>query len=154
MTVGNKNHEKNDKKKKLAIDSNIFRNLDFINYLTLYRSDFHIYIPTIVQLEVGYFYLARGIVWEDFKTDIQKFNGIFLEWDNNLIPDVIRYAFNERSQLPFKQHFRDFIIGVECRNNSASLITYNKNHFTWLSEIQIYNPEEFIQIEESNRNLS
>ena len=154
MVVGNKNHEINDKKKKLAVDSNIFRNLDFINYLTLYKSDFHVFIPTIVQLEVGYVYIARGILWEDFRRDIQKFNGIFLEWDNNFIPEVIQYAFREKSHLPFKQHFRDFIIGVECKNISASLITYNKKHFTWLKEIHIYNPEEFIQLGESNRDFS
>ncbi len=148
----NKNQDMNENKKNFALDSNIFRNLDLINYLTLHKSDFNIYLPTIVQLELGYFYKVKGIIWEGFKKDIQKFNGIFLQWDNKFIPDVIQNAFNEKSNLPFKQHFRDFLIGVESIKIPASLITYNKKHFTWLKEIKIYNPEEFISLQEYNEN--
>ena len=148
----NKHQDINENKKNFALDSNIFRNLDLINYLTLHKSDFNIHLPTIVQLELGYFYKVKGILWEGFKKDIQKFNGIFLQWDNSFIPDVIQYAFNEKSNLPFKQHFRDFLIGLEIVKIPATLITYNKKHFTWLKEIKIYNPEEFISLQEYNEN--
>ena len=137
-----KNLDKN--KKRFAIDSNIFRNLNFINYLTLTKSNFSIFIPTIVQLEIGYFYRASGISWEQFREDINKFEGVFLEWDNNIIPEVIDHAFMERNHLPFKKHFRDFLIGVECKKIPASLITYNIKHFTWLKTIEIYTPEDFL----------
>ena len=137
--------EKLDKNKDcLALDSNIFRNLDFINYLTLNKSKFHIFLPTIVQLEVGYFYLARGILWEEFKEDIQKFDGIFVQWDNKNIPEVIQCAFTEKNNLPFKKHFRDFFIGIECEKIPASLISYNKRHFKWLKHTELYTPEEYL----------
>ena len=128
----------------IAIDSNIFRNSDLINYLTLNKSEINIFIPTIVQLEVGYYYITRGISWEDFEEDIQKFNGIFLQWDNKCIPEVVKWAYDERTYLPFRHHFRDFLIGVECEKISTNLISYNKNHFTWLKGIKCYTPEEYL----------
>ena len=128
----------------IALDSNVFRNLDFINYLTLKKSEINIFIPTIVQLEVGYYYIGRGISWEAFKKDIQKFSGIFLQWNNDIIPKVIKRAYDERINLPFRHHFRDFVIGVECEKISINLISYNKNHFTWLKGIKCYTPEEYL----------
>jgi len=67
-----------------------------------------------------------------------------MEWDNSIIPEVIDHAFMERNHLPFKKHFRDFLIGVECKKIPASLITYNIKHFTWLKSIEIYTPEDFL----------
>jgi len=131
-------------KLKLALDSNIFRNYDFINYLTLNKSKFQVFMPTIVQLEVGYYYISRGISWNEFVEDIKKFNGIFLKWDNSLILKVIQNAFAYKNQLPFKNHFRDFLIGTECEKKQTPLITYNKKHFTWVNKIKIFTPEEYL----------
>ncbi len=144
MILQNTTIKLDEKKNWLALDSNVFRNLDFINFLTLKKLELHIFMPTIVQLEVGYYYKARGITWEAFKKDVQKFGGIFIQWDNKLIPEAIRFAFIEKKHLPFKKHFRDFLIGVECKNIPAPLITYNKSHFTWLKDINIYTPEEYL----------
>ncbi|MHA1191840.1 MAG: hypothetical protein ACTSP9_06035 [Promethearchaeota archaeon] len=133
---------KKDKTKlKLALDSNIFRNYDFINYLTLNKFKFQVFMPTIVQLEVGYYYIIRGISWEEFVEDIKKFDGIFLHWDNSLILKVIQNAFTNQNQLPFKKHFRDFLIGTECEKIQAPIITYN---FMWLNKIKIFTPEEYL----------
>ena len=67
-------------KEKIAIDSNVFRNLNFINYLKQNKASLQVFFPTIVYLEVAYYYLRKGISWEDFLEDIQKFNGTFLDW--------------------------------------------------------------------------
>ena len=93
---------------------------------------------------MGYQYICRGISWEGFKKDIQKFNGIFLQWNNEFIPEVVKRAYDERTTLPFKHHFRDFLIGVECEKILINLISYNKNHFIWLRDLRCYTPEEYL----------
>ena len=74
----------------------------------------------------------------------QKFDGIFLNWDNSLILEVIQNAFAYKNQLPFKNHIRDFIIGTECEKKQTPLITYDKKHFTWVNKIKIFTPEEYL----------
>ncbi|MHA1489554.1 MAG: hypothetical protein ACTSRI_07860 [Promethearchaeota archaeon] len=134
----------NKTKLNLALDSNIFRNNDFINYLTLNKLKFQVFMPTIVQLEVGYYYIVRGISWNEYIEDIKKFNGIFLQWDNSIISKVVLNAFANKNQLPFKKHFRDFLIGTECEKINIPLITYNKKHFKWINKIMIFTPEEYL----------
>jgi hypothetical protein len=94
---------------------------------------------------VGYYYIGRDISWEDFKKDIQKFNEIFLRWNNEFIPEVVKRAYDERTKLFFKHHFRDFLIGIECERISINPTSNNnKNHFTWLKDFKCYTPEEFL----------
>jgi hypothetical protein len=63
--------ENEEKLKKIAIDSNIFRNLNFINYLRINKTKIQVYIPSIVSFELGYYFLTKGITWEDFLKEIQ-----------------------------------------------------------------------------------
>jgi len=134
----------NEKLEKIAIDSNVFRNLNFINYLRLNKAEIQVYIPSIVSFEIGYYFLIKGITWEDFLIEIQKFNGVFLEWDSVVLLDVLKNAIANRKTLPFRHHFRDFLIGTQCEKTGFNLISYNKNHFIWLKSITIQTPEEFI----------
>ena len=129
---------------KIAIDSNVFRNLNFINYLRINKAEIQVYIPSIVSFEIGYYFLTKGIAWEDFLKEIQKFNGIFLEWDSVVLLEVLKNALNNKETLPFRHHFRDFMIGTQCENTGLDLISYNKNHFKWLKRISIQTPEEFV----------
>jgi len=136
--------ENEEKLEKFAIDSNVFRNLNFINYLRINKAKIQIYIPSIVSFEIGYYFLSNGVTWEEFLKEIQKINGIFLEWDSVILLDVLKNALNKKASLPFRHHFRDFMIGTQCENTGLDLISYNKKHFTWLKRISIQTPEEFI----------
>ena len=129
---------------KVAIDSNVFRNLNFINYLRINKEKIQVYIPSIVSFEIGYYFLTKGITWEDFLKEIQKLHGIFLEWDSVVLLEVLKNALNNKEILPFRHHFRDFMIGTQCEKIGLNLISYNKNHFEWLKRISIQTPEEFI----------
>ena len=131
-------------KDKIAIDSNIFRNLDFINFLRQNKGSLQIFLPTIVCLEVGYFYMRKGITWESFRKEVHKFNGIFLDWESIRIMKVLKYAVENKNTLPFRHHFRDFLIGTQCKILGINLVSYNKNHFKWLKPILVFNPEEYI----------
>ena len=131
-------------KKTVAIDSNIFRNLNFINYLRMNKTDIQVFIPSIVNFEIGYYFIIKGITWEDYLAEIQKFNGKILDWDSVITQDVLKNAINNRKTLPFRHHFRDFIIGTQCENLGLDLISYNKNHFDWVKNVITQTPEEFI----------
>ena len=134
---------------KIALDSNVFRNIDFIDYLILHKTELSIALPSLVQLEAGYFYLAKGFTWGDFVKYTQKFNAKMMAWNLIQIEDVLRNAFMQKKFLPFKDHFRDFIIGTQCDALSYSLITYNLNHFKWLKQRRAQTPDAFIVALES-----
>jgi predicted nucleic acid-binding protein len=132
-------------KTKIAIDSNIFRNSHFINYLKLNKASLEVFIPSIVYLEVAYYYLRKGITWADFLEDIKKFEGVFLDWKSIVIEEVIKNAIANKTNMPFRHHIRDFLIGTQCEALKISLVSYNKNHFNWLHTVSVLTPEEFIQ---------
>ena len=102
-------------------------------------------MPTIVQIEAGYYYMLRGFTWKDFQNDISKFNAIPIEWKAKNIPKLLKFAKKNKSTLPFRHHFRDFMIGTECAALELDLITNNSKHFQWIPNIRIYTPEQFIQ---------
>ena len=143
-----------DKIPRIAIDSNVFRNIKFINYLMLHKDEISVTLPSIVQLEIGYFYLAKGLTWNDFLQYCEKFNAKMMEWNTIKIEDVLQNAIAQKNTLPFKEHFRDFIIGTQCEALSCSLITYNTAHFTWLTQTNFWTPEALIVFIEENYTLS
>lgn len=132
-----------------ALDSNVFRNYDFINYLSLHSSDFEIFLPTIVQLEVGYFYRSKNKNWEFFRKDIEKFGCKLIPWGLFQNSKVIENAYQHRKILPFQHHFRDYIIGTECENKVEMLISYNIKHFKWIEKIRVITPEDLVKLHQT-----
>jgi predicted nucleic acid-binding protein len=137
-------------KPKIALDSNVFRNLQFINYLVKHRDEISIALPSLVQLEIGYFYLSKGFTMNDFFKYIQRFNAKLMDWNSLQIEEILRNAIVQKEFLPFKDHFRDFIIGTQCEALSYSLITNNINHFRWLKQVTTFTPDAFIIFFERN----
>jgi hypothetical protein len=113
-----------------------------------------IFVPTIVQLEVGFFHLIKGNSWDDFVNYIKQFGGELVQWGNFTNSDVLQNAYIARQKLPFRQHFRDFIIGTECQSLGCSLVTNNVSHFSWVTGIQVYSTEQFIMGIETQLNSS
>ncbi len=132
-----------EKKEQYALDSNVFHNFGFINSLREVKTRYKFVLPTIVTLEVGFYYRVKGINWEDFLGEIQKFGGMCLEWGSIIIQDVITAAVSNNTTLPFRVHFRDFLIGSQCEKVHANLITENKRHFNWCKAITVLSPNEF-----------
>lgn len=134
----------NLKKSKIALDSNVFRNLQFITYLIKHKDEISIALPSIVQLEIGYFYLSKGFTMKNFLKYTQRLNAKMLNWTSIQSEKVLQNAIAQRKNLPFKHHIRDFIIGTQCEALSYSLITYNLSHFKWLEKIIAQTPDAFI----------
>jgi predicted nucleic acid-binding protein len=129
---------------KIALDSNVFRTSRFIDFLILKKKDLDIVLPAIVQLEVGYYYKLKGHSWEIFKKEMAKFSAKLLDWNMGKLPSIIDCAFENRNILPFKDHFRDFLIGHQCEQDGRVLITYNTAHFKWSKKMKTMTPEDFI----------
>ncbi|NMC04854.1 MAG: type II toxin-antitoxin system VapC family toxin [Candidatus Lokiarchaeota archaeon] len=129
--------------RRIAIDSNTFRNLGFINFLQQHKEHVQVHLPSIVHLEVGYYFMSKGISWDGFKLQVEHVGGVVLPW--NLIDQkvVLEAAIANKGTLAFKQHFRDFIIGMQCMAAGMPLVTYNTQHFQWCKGISILTPEEF-----------
>jgi predicted nucleic acid-binding protein len=130
---------------KYALDSNVFRNLKFIDYLILHKDELDIAFPKIVQLEVGYYFKTKGYNWEKFMIEMQKFNCRMLDWQMGDPELIINKAFDWKQQLPFKDHIRDYLIGTQCKNENRTLITYNVSHFSWIEKIEVIAPEDFVR---------
>jgi len=127
-----------------ALDSNVFRNQDFSNYLIFHKEHIQFFLPSIVQAEVGYYYRAKGLSWEDFITDLNDFECILLSGNIIQIPELIEIAYMNKTNLPFREHFRDYMIGLECKSLGLPLITSNIRHFQW-SKLENQTPEEFVK---------
>ncbi len=130
---------------QIALDSNIFRNQKFIDYLIFKKDSLSIALPIIVQLEVGYFYRLKGHSWKVFETEMKKFDCKMLGWDCGSVSSIVSRSYDNRRKLPFRDHIRDYIIGVQVEKEERGLITYNTSHFKWLNHIEVKTPEEFIR---------
>lgn len=128
----------------ITLDSNVFRNRQFIDYLIFHKEQLNIGLPIIVQLEVAYFYKIKGFSWNVFKSEMKKFNAVFMGWKVASVNEVTVRIFNNRDNLPFKHHFRDYLIGIQSEKAHRNLITYNVSHFEWLDEIWVKTPEDFV----------
>ncbi|MBN2150666.1 MAG: hypothetical protein JW839_04370 [Candidatus Lokiarchaeota archaeon] len=128
---------------RVAIDSNAYRNVGFINYLKEVKQDVRVFIPSIVFLEIGYFFLSKGLSWAGYTKEIEKLGGVVAGWATIDNRRVIERSIAQRASMPFAAHFRDFVIGVQCEALQLDLITYNKRHFGWCEGIEVITPEEF-----------
>ena len=129
--------------KKIALDTNIFRQIDFINFLIKNVNKFKVFLPSIVGLELGYFRSLKEISWDEFNQYLSKFNGSIMSWESLKSAEIIENAKKNKQRLSFSQHFRDFIIGTQCLSQNVDLITNNVEHFFWVTSIKVQTPEEF-----------
>ena len=111
-------------------------------------------LPIIVQLEVAYYYKIKGFTWEIFQTEMQKFNGVFLDWKVANVEVIINRIYANKQNLPFKHHIRDYLIGMQSEKENRRIITYNVSHFQWIKNIGVITPEELIkEVQKKIENL-
>jgi predicted nucleic acid-binding protein len=129
---------------RAAIDANAYRNLDFINFLKKNRDTIRVFLPSIVFIEIGYYFRSKGLSWDWYLKEIESIGGTVIDWSEADAEQVIEHAIENRANLPFQEHFRDFIIGVQCMNIHVDLVTFNTSHFVWCDGIRIITPNEFV----------
>ena len=132
---------------RISLDSNIFRDQDFIDWLQLSKDKIVILISVISALETYHWYNIRGISEELFKRDIDALGAIVSDLSYQDIFEISNNA--KKSPLKFRHHARDFIIGSHALLNKSKLITFNLNHFEWLGKKNVLSPDNLVLLIET-----
>ncbi|MHA1673521.1 MAG: type II toxin-antitoxin system VapC family toxin [Promethearchaeota archaeon] len=127
---------------KISLDSNVFRDQEFIEWLILNSEKISIYLSIITCLETFYWYTLRNISKSNFKKDLKALQVQIVP----LIQDDIYKISNnaKKSSLRFKHHARDFIIGTHAHLKETILVTQNLKHFEWMGPNQTITPDNFV----------
>ncbi len=134
---------------RISLDSNVFADQDFIDWLQDCNKDFEIFLSVISALETYHWYNLRGISKELFNKDIQGLNAILLDLTSEEIYKIS--ALTKKSNLRFKHHARDFIIGTQALIDKAILITSNHRHFDWMGKENVLSPDSLVtKVEKSS----
>jgi predicted nucleic acid-binding protein len=129
---------------RISLDSNIFRDQDFIDWLQSSEDKIEVFLSVISALETFHWYNIRGISEELFKKDIEALGATINDLAYQNIFYISKNAKN--SALPFRHHARDFIIGTHAQFHKAKLITFNKTHFDWLGQENVLSPDELVMV--------
>ena len=132
---------------RISLDSSIFRDQDFVDWLQFSKDKIEVYISVISALETYHWYNIRGISEELFKKDINALGAIVNDLSYQNIFDISDNA--KKSPLQFRHHARDFIIGSHALLNKSKLITFNLNHFEWLGKKNVLSPEDLVLLVET-----
>jgi len=127
---------------RIDLDSNVFRNHAFINWLSLNKDQVSTGLSVIVYLETLFWYLTKNLSVEDFELDLHDIRAIITPLDPPLAQITAETAKN--SLLSFRHRARDFIIGSSALKRKAILLTYNSKNFTWMPEDTKTSPESFL----------
>ena len=130
----------------IAYDTNTVRSKELIPFLIHFQEAFEIIIPSIVYVEMGYYFLLRNHSIEDYDEELATYNATVLLISKDHLVNVIHLAHKHRKNLPFKHHSRDYLIAGQCMGLVNVLITYNVEHFKMINVglIRVISPEEFI----------
>ena len=129
---------------QISLDSNVFRDQDFLEWLIVNSDQISIHLSIITCLETYYWYLMRKLSKTDFEKDLAALQAQIVPFVKNEIYQISQNA--KDSSLRFKHHARDFIIGTHAQIQNSILITNNLKHFEWMGPNQAMTPDNFVII--------
>lgn len=123
----------------ICLDSNVFTNdPDFLEWIA--ENDVKAYLPSVAFMELSYYQMKK------FGGSVEKFIQTLGSLDIEILPfDRGLALIGARSALSghdLSINARDYAIGAYAYKRKIPMITYNKKHFKWLSEV--YTPAEFM----------
>ncbi|AGK61675.1 putative nucleic acid-binding protein, contains PIN domain [Archaeoglobus sulfaticallidus PM70-1] len=126
---------------KIVLDTNVFQNRRFCEWLKKGNHDAR--ISTITYTELLYHYLKKK------GKDGREFVDAFLDaLKVQVMPfdrECARIASNAAiGRWDFRKKVRDYMIGSLAVKLRCPMITYNVKDFEWISENEIYTPDEFL----------
>jgi len=125
---------------KVVLDTNVFNDRKFLEWLI--DSPFQPVASSVVYMEVLYRYARRKGLLEAKSKVKSVFESVSLEimdFDEESAEIVVQSALGRWN---FSENARDYMIGSLAVKLNAPLVTNNKKHFDWLSEV--YTPTEFM----------
>jgi len=129
----------------VAYDTNTARFQQLIPFLTKTQDKFHVVIPAMVYLEMGYSFLLKGDSIENYDEELTTYNAEVIPFTREHLQNTIILAHANRKTLPFREHSRDYLIAGQCLDFVEIFITYNVRRFKVmkLSTTRFMIPEDF-----------
>ena len=87
---------------KISLDSTVFRDLDFIDWLYINAEKLDINISVIVALEISYWYRLRGLDNSVFLQELDKIKVRIIDLVADNIDSISQNTINSRLQLDRK----------------------------------------------------
>ena len=130
---------------KIGLDSTVFKNRKFIDWLIYNKGLFETHISEVVYMETLLWYKRLGIGKGGFDDDLNELHAKIIFVDMKLSDLITENAVKFGREFPFKDHARDYVIGSIAESEECYLITDNVKHFRWLFDrVQVMTPEEFV----------
>jgi predicted nucleic acid-binding protein len=128
--------------KKVVLDTNIFSNNEFCNWVK--ESDYAAFVSTITYTELLYHYLKRkGETGEEFvDAFLETLNVLVISLDQDCAKIASKSAIG---RWDFKRNARDYMIGSLAVKLKCPLITSNITDFEWMEEAFLFTPETFLE---------
>ena len=124
----------------ICLDTNVFTsNPDFLEWIS--KNDIKAYLPSVAYMELSYYQMKK--VGGSMVKFIQALGSLGIEvvpFDKGL---ALVCARNALSGHDLSINARDYAIGAYSYKRKIPMITNNKKHFKWLSDV--YTPAEFMQ---------
>ena len=133
---------------KLALDSSVFRNRRFLEWLR-YTNKHEVQVSILAYVETLLWYKVLGLNRKDFDEELASLGVSITELSQNLADKTTANALKHRKAFPFKHHARDYVIGTSALESKATLITYNLDDYRWIEEEggTVDTPENFLATE-------
>ena len=130
---------------KIGLDSTVFKNRKFIDWLIYNKDLFETHISEVVYMETLLWYKRLDLGKEGFDDDLNELHAKIIFVDMKLSDLITENAVKFGRGFPFRDHARDYVIGSIAESEESYLITDNVKHFRWLSDrVQVMTPEEFV----------
>jgi hypothetical protein len=111
---------------KITLDSNVFKDQEFINYLMDNQNIFsNHYLPLIVYIELLVWYEMIGLVRKDLDEDLELLKSKVYDFPQNGINTLLSNIRSNKN-LQFRHHARDFLIGTQSMLWNSVFITIIK----------------------------
>ena len=126
---------------KVVLDTNVLHDRGFLEWLM--DSPFQPVTSSVVYMEALYRYARRKGLPEaksKVKAVFESISMEIIDFDEESAEIVVQSALG---RWAFSKNARDYMIGSLALKLNAPLVTNNKKHFDWLSEV--YTPTEFME---------
>lgn len=132
------------KYKEIVLDTNVFSNKEFCDWLK--DSDYAAHISVITYTELLYHYLKRkGESGEAFiDAFLEALNVQVISLDRECAKIASKSAIG---RWDFRTNARDYMIGSLAVKLKCPIITSNINDFEWIGEDFLFTPEKFLDLE-------
>ncbi len=126
---------------KVVLDTNVLHDRGFLEWLM--DSPFQPVTSSVVYMEALYRYARRKGLPEaksKVKAVFESISMEIIDFDEESAEIVVQSVLG---RWDFSKNARDYMIGSLALKLNAPLVTNNKKHFDWLSEV--YTPTEFME---------